>query len=223
MQVASATVQVTIVEGETASADVAVGSSGGEGTLDVDLEWPQDKPVFSPTVALTPQGEAPHAIILPAVVTENGFSSLHAATGFAAGYYTLSVSYSDAAGFTWGGAEAVRLSSGSTTRLIFRPSETVKMTIDPDISKALPIDLSALKPKIGQGEKLSVTATLTQLTSDKFTSYRWYLNGIPQPETTATITYPGKTIPAGDYRLDVAVGTQGVLASNHVLFTIAGN
>jgi hypothetical protein len=97
------------------------------------------------------------------------------------------------------------------------------MTIDPDISKIFPIALSALEPQIGQGENVSVTATLTQLSLGKYTSYRWYLNGLPQPETTATITYPGNTLPRGNYRLDVAVGTQGVLASNHLLFTIAAD
>lgn len=221
MQVGSASIQVTVVEGETTSTDVVVGPSTGDGTLDAYLEWPAENTVSSPSVALTPQGEAPHEIPLPEVVTENGISSLHAAIGFAAGYYTLSVSYKDGDGFTWGGAQAVYITSGKTTKLVFKPFDTTnRMTVDPDISKAIQIVLSDVKSPLGLGQSATVTATL--MTTEKHVNYQWYLNGVLQPEITSTFIVVGKTIGKGNYRLDVVVSVNSVLCSNRVLFTIAG-
>lgn len=221
LQIGSTSAQVTIAAGETASMDVAASLIVGDGTFDVYLEWPAVNVVSSPIAALTPQGGARQEITLPAVVTADGLSSIHATAAFKAGSYTLSVSYLDADGFTWGGAEAVHISPESTTKLVFKPFEAVKMTIDPDISKDIAIDFSSLKAKLGQGETILVTAT--PRTSEKHISYQWYLNGILQPQTAATITFPGRSLSPGDYRLDVVVSVEGVPASNHVLFIIAGN
>ena len=223
LQIASQSVQVAVAAGEKASTDVAISPSVGSGTLDVYLEWPAGNVVSTPAVALTPQGGTPQGVILPAFVTLGALSSIHTYASFKAGSYTLSVSCLDGNGFTWGGAEAVCISPEGTTRLVFKPFDALKMTITPDVSAIFPIVLTSLKPNIGQGEDVSVTAALSQMISDKYTSHQWYLNGLLQPEGSATITFPRKSLPGGDYRLDVVIATQSALASSDVLFTIAGN
>lgn len=221
LQVASATVQVTVVEGETAEKDVAVSPFVGDGTLDVYVQWPAKNAISQLRAALTLQNGALPDITLPAVVITNNVSSVHAAVPFPVGYYTLSVSYLYD-GFTWGGAEAVHISSGGTTKLVFTPFDAVKMSIDPDMSNSSMIAFSPLKSVLGLGQTMTVTATPTQMISGKYLSYQWYLNGLPQPEITSTFTIDGKTLGSGNYRLDVVVSANGVLSSKPVLFTIAG-
>jgi hypothetical protein len=216
VQIESASVRVMVVAGETVSTDVAVSSFVGDGTFEMYMEWPESIAISPATVALTSQGGASQEITLPAVVTENGVSSVHAATAFAAGYYTLSLSYVDSAGFTWGGAEAVHISSGSTTKLVFTPFENIKMTIVPDISKNTTITFDGQRSILGQGASMTVTAT----PSGKVNSYQWYLNGLLLVgETAPATTLLRKSLSPGFYRLDVVVSAQGVLSSDHVLFS----
>lgn len=70
-----------------------------------------------------------------------------------------------------------------------------------------------------------MTITAVPVVSKQFTTftYQWYLNGVTLVGQTAdTLTINGPDHPAGSYRLDVVVASQGVLSSDSVLFTIAG-
>jgi hypothetical protein len=223
LQLASTSLPVTLVAGETASMNAALSPQAGNGTLDVYLEWPTANVVTSPAAALTPPGGTPQVITLPAVATVGALSSIHATPAFKAGFYTLSISYLDGNGFTWGGAEAVRISPQATTMLVFKPFDTVKLAISPDISKNTAITFSGDKPNLGVGGEMTVTAALTQMTSTKDTLYSWYLNGVHVGvASSSAITIKAADLGKGSYRLDVVVATQGVLISDKTVFTIAG-
>ena len=221
-QVASASVHATVRAGETASAAVVVSATVGQGTFDVSMEWPTGVTVSSPLATLTPLAGLPIVIPLEGTASGGGFTAHQTATA-PAGYAILSISYLDGNDFRWGGAEAVYVAAGGSTKILFAPfSTSKKLTIDPDISKAIPIALTGSKDRFGQGEDVSITATPQEMSSGKSISYLWYLNGLAQPATDATITFPRKTL-GGDYRLDVVIATHGTLASDHVIFAVAGN
>ncbi len=224
LQVESASVLVTVVEGETASTKVAMSSSAENGTLDAYAEWPTSKTVSGLKAALTPQGGVPQEISLPAVAIAIDISSVHATAQFPAGYYTLSVSYQDADGFTWGGAKAVHISAGGTTKLVFTPFDAVKkMTVDPDVSNSETFTFNGYKDNLGVTGEMTITWTSTQMFPVKGTFYSWYMNGVPiNGAAASTITIKASDYGKGNYRLDVVVSANGVLSSGKVVFTIAG-
>lgn len=224
MQVGSASVQVKVAAGETASAEAVVSPSVGQGKFDAYAEWPTSKTVSGLKAALTPQGDVPQEISLPAVVIAIDISSVHATAQFPAGYYTLSVSYQDADGFTWGGAKAVHISAGGTTKLVFTPFDAAKkMTVDPDVSNSETFTFSGYKNNLGLTGEMTITATSTQIFPVKGTFYSWYMNGVPiNGAAASTITIKASDYGKGNYRLDVVVSANGVLTSSQVVFTIAG-
>jgi hypothetical protein len=220
MQVASASIQATVAAGQTASAKALLGSSSvGTGTFDVSLTWPAGNTVLPVTVTLSPQVGPPTVMQLAPTGTTY---SAHVLKEVAAGYYTLSATYKDGAGFTWGGAQAVYITSGKATKLVFSPFDTIKVTIDPDISKITTIIFSGYRPNLGLGnDSMTITATPAQLSSTKDTFFSWYMNGVRlESENAPTITIKG--YPKGSYRIDVVISLNAVLCSDDRVFTVAG-
>ena len=224
LQVASASVHVTVVEGETVAEDVGVSPGAGDGSLDVSLEWPAAMGIASVSAFLTPEGGASSPLALPSIVTTNGVSSVTASAAVPAGFYTMSRVFIDKGGFASGGADVVRITSGTTTQLALTVASGVDVTITPDISKVIRITFDGWKPAIGRGAVMTVTATPTVSKQYRSFSYQWYLNGgALDSEVGNAITLSAKDLPPGSYRLDCVVAANGVLSSDHVSFSIAGN
>lgn len=220
-QVASASIHATVAAGQTASAKALIGSSVGLGTFDVSVTWPAVDTVLSPTATLTPQVGSPTVIQLVGTASGNTYSA-HVVAPVEAGYYTLSATYKDGVGFTWGGAQAVYITSGKATKLVFNPFDVIKMTIDPDISKNTAITFSGYRSNLGPGnDSMTITATPAQISSTKDISFSWYLNGVRlENNNSSAVIISG--YPKGYYRLDVVISMSAVLCSANVLFTVAG-
>lgn len=219
MQVESASATVAVAAGQTASVNAPMSSSLAGGSLALAMTWPAAFSLSS--VTLTPQDDAQQTItVTPAA----GISSVSTTLAAPAGYYTLSRVFKDAStGFTSGGADAVRVTSGATTIFELTVDSAVKETIMPDISKTIPIAFTpAVKAVIGRGEILTTTAQPTLSKRYRLFSYQWYLNGEPAGNG-ASVTIAAKEHLGGDYRLDVVVSASGMLSSNSVTFTIPGN
>ena len=217
-RVASANVHVTVVEGQTASADVAVGLSAGKGNLDLSFAWPAG---ITASASLTPEGGAPFAI-----VTTKDVSPFAAAIAVPAGYYTLSRVFRDSAGRVWGGgADAIEIEAGSTTSFVLSVVSGVNVTITPDISKDIPIGFNGSMTNIQRGTGTDSSMTLVAKpeipNQAKSVTYQWYLNGELLPtESSSVITINGRDHPVGGYRLDVVVAVEGKLGSANISFTI---
>ena len=221
MQIASTTVHATVSAGQTASANAVVTPSVGLGTFDVSVTWPAVNTVLSPTATLTPLAGSPTVIQLAGTLSGSAYSA-HVLASVASGYYTLSATYKDGDGFTWGGAQAVYIASGKTTTLVFNPFDTIKVTIDPDISKNTVITFSGYRPNLGlDNNGMTITATPADISSTKGTLFSWYLNGVClEGENAPSIVIKG--YPKGCYRLDVVISMNAVLCSDGVVFTVAG-
>jgi hypothetical protein len=213
--IASTSVSVTIIAGETAAAVVAASQLVSSGTLELSLNWTASPDTSSVVVSLTPQGGVPDTVTLPAVANVNGISSVHASVEVPAGYYTLSRVYrDDMQVVTWGAADALRITFGSTTKLALSGGD---VTITPDILKFVHVTSDN-----GKGEVVTFTAAPTPPPSMKVTSfsYQWYLNGVLQNVTAPTITINMNDHGPGNYRLDVVVSAKGDLSSDGVTFTV---
>jgi hypothetical protein len=220
--VASGTVRVKVVAGETASKDVVVSPVTGTGTLAVTMKWPPGQ-LKDPLVrgTLTPRGGLPTAITL--ALQGEGLSGF---TGIAcaAGYYTLTLSLLDGESVICGGAEAIRVSADSETTVAFAftpsagsNSARLSMTVDPELSNDLRIAFTGQQCVLIQGTTMTVKSDL----SGKVRSYQWYLNGaLLEGQESPSITL-GSALAPGSYRLDLVVSTNSALASENVLFSVA--
>jgi hypothetical protein len=216
VQVESASLLVTVVEGETASHDVVVSQVVGKGNLDMSLEWPVSRNISSAIVSLTPQGGVPFAINLSSAVTTGVVSSISATAEVPAGYYTLSRVFYDGTG----GADAVQITSGGTTKFALSVVSGINLTITPDISKVIPITFDGYKATLAWGSVMTITAKPAVLK----VSYQWYLNGaLLDGETGNSIIITAKDHLPGSYRLDCVVAAKGVLSSDYVSLSITGN
>jgi len=159
-------------------------------------------------------------VALPPVASVNGVSSVSAAAAAAApGYYTLTWVFSDGTG----GADALLIISGAVTTFALSVVKDVSVSIAPDISKTIPLSFSGNRNNLGKSASMTVTATPTPSKQFNSFAFQWYLNGVPLPDQAASaITMNGTDYPGGNYRLDVVVASQGVLSSDSVFFTIAG-
>jgi hypothetical protein len=218
VQVQSASAKVTVAAGQTASVDAALNTSIAGGSLALTMKWPAGFSIAS--VALTPQDNAQPSITVPPVA---GGSSIDTTLAVPACYYILSRVFRNiSTGFTSGGADAVRVASGSTTRFQLTIDSAVNVAIVPDISKTIPITFTGSKAVFGRGESPTITAQPTISKQYRSFTYQWYLNGAPL-SSGSSVTIIAKDHPGGDYRLDVVVSANGMLSSNCVTFTIPGN
>jgi hypothetical protein len=211
--------QVTVVNGQTATVEVSLDATIGDGTLDLQMQWPESRGISPAGVWLAPGTGGPQlAVALPPVATVNGVSSVSAVSAVAPGYYTLTRVFSDGTG----GADALRIVSSAATTFALSVVTEVSVSITPDISKTIPVTFSGKKSNLGKGASMTVTAT--PVASKQFNSFafQWYLNGAPLPnQTEGSITINGTVYPGGNYRLDVVLASQGVLSSDGVFFSIA--
>jgi hypothetical protein len=220
LQVGAAYSQVTVVNGETVTADVSADVTVSDGTLDLQMQWPESRGISPAGVWLAPGTGGPQlAVALPPVATVNGVSSVSAVSAVAPGYYTLTRVFSDGTG----GANALRIVSGAATKFALSVVKEVSVSITPDIPTQIPVTFGGNKSTLGKGASMTVTAT--PATSKQFNSFsfQWYLNGtLIRDQTEGSITISGTDHLGGNYRLDVVVASQGVLSSDGVFFTIAG-
>jgi hypothetical protein len=218
VQVESASLLVTVVEGETSSQDVVVSKVVGEGTLDVFLEWPESRAITLANVTLTPQGGAPVVVTLPPGNHANGLVSVSATAAAPAGYYTLSRVFSDGNG----GADAVQVTSGATTTFALSVVSGINVAITPDISKVIPITFDGYKSTIAKGTSMVLTAKPESSKAFNSFTFQWYLDGVALANQTDTVTIVAAEHPGGSHRLDIVIASHGVLSSDSVLLTIAG-
>jgi hypothetical protein len=210
-KIASASLSVTVAEGLTVSQDFTNTSwSVANGNLELSLEWPVSRGISSAIVSLTPEGGVPLQVTLQPVATTKGGLSVSATAAVPPGYYTLSRVFSDGTG----GADAVQITSGSTTKFVLSVVSGMDLTITPDISKVIPINFTY----VGQGSVMTVTAAPTPSKQYNSFTYQWYLNGAPLAgETGDTITLLAKY---RSYRLDCVVASNGALSSSIVPFFV---
>ena len=219
LELMSTDLKVTVIAGETAAKDVKIGPLSGDGAIDVFVTWPAIRGISLSNVTLTATSGAPLVITFPSADTANGNTSVSAVAAVPPGQYTLSRVFSDGTG----GVNALQITSGATTTFVLSVISGVDVAITPDTSKVIPITFEGDRANLGKGASMTITAV--PAVSKQFSSftYQWYLNGVTLAgQTTGTVTIKGPDHPAGTYRLDVVVASQGVLSSDSVLFTIAG-
>jgi hypothetical protein len=218
-QLGAANPQATVLEGETVAVDVSIDITAATGTLALQMAWPQSRGISPTRVSLVPVSGTPLDVTLPPVTTAGGVSSVSSSTAAVPGCYALTRVFSDGTG----GVDAIAIASGASTAFALSVVTDVSVSISPDISKTIPLVFSGKKSNLGRGASMTVTATPHPSKEFNSFAFQWYLNGVPLADGTAgSVTINGSDYPGGTYRLDAVVASQGVLSSDGVFFTIAG-
>ncbi|HVO39348.1 MAG TPA: hypothetical protein VMV03_10025 [Spirochaetia bacterium] len=215
--ISTATTQVTVVEGSTASADVLESQFTSSSGLSISLTWANALNETFVEADLTPLNGSPSTINLPAAANAGGTTTISATKAVAPGYYTLSRVFQDPTGFRSGGADSLYVPPADTASFALNVDATgaVTVTITPDPPSTFQIALSSVKANYGKGQDITVAATVSGKPS-----IQWYLNGALQSQTGPAVTL--SNLPGGAYRLDCVAAVGGVLISDHVNFSVAG-
>lgn len=226
--IASVTETFTIVSGETTNLDITVLPVVGEGTLTLDLTWPENK-IITPVIeaSITDVNETSYPIIF--TLTEDNISASFTDSTIATGYYTLTIKLLDDTTFIWGNVEAVRIIKNeiSSSNIILIEDDFLltessqygdfQLNVGNDLQNPFGIILTGNLEKLSTGGEHNIVSS-ADITPD---SYKWYLNSeIITDESSSSITI-GKTLPTGNYRLDLIASKGVVLSSSSTSFNVA--
>lgn len=221
--IATASASATISANQTTTVNLTVTPVSGQGTLQLDLSWP-DALLAEPAViaTLTPQSGTAQNITAGFTVDTSGVPDTASyGESWDAGYYTLRLDLTDGGTPVWQEVAAVRIIEAETSVGSYTLAESdinvvaLEVNIDADLQNPYAITLTGQQAQITTADDMTVTATLDPVGTPD--SYEWYLNGALQSGVTGsaiTIGPSGVAVSAGTaYRLSLLV-TDGVTLSS---------
>ena len=234
--IARGTDTVTVVADDTVTADITVVPLSGEGTLDLEISWPEDllaEPAI--TATLTPTGGSANSLSFTIDSDTASYSG-----SWDAGYYDLSIVLRDGDEVVWAGVFVVRIIEGEVSSGVFplteddlsiedsdddpEPSGSILVNIGSELNNPYEITFTGLQAELSDDENMTVGLSLDLTTAPD--SIRWYVNGELIAEETGdslTIGPDGHEVGAGKYWLDVIVSLQSMSSSQGARFTVTGD
>jgi hypothetical protein len=211
--------KAVITAGKITRARAKVCPAHGEGTLGIQVIWPEDL-IENPIIKaeITPEGGSP--MPLPFVLGCN-MRSAYFLGSLKSGYYTVSIHLFDGDDLLWGTVEAVRIIAGVKTCKIYVLVKDMcrgglMLSVKLDMQNPVNIEFIGAEMLILSGSEMTVTA----VTSEPVDSYQWYLDGILlEGDTWPTVTV-GKTLEPGFYMLDLLVEKGPILSSEGISFEV---
>ena len=208
---------VLVQAGKTSAANLVVVPLPGEGTLELSISWPGGT-IENPSVSaeLTPVDRLEQQLSFTVDSAPHG--AIYSGS-WQAGYYTLSMSLSDAGKFVWSRVVAVRILEGQLSL-----GEYQLTGDDLWIPGGAPYQVTL----VGVQDSITVENTMTVgLSLEPSTapdSIRWFINGSEYTNGETITVGPGEIeLGAGSYWLDVVVRKATMVSSARALFTVTSN
>lgn len=227
--IATATGVGTVEAGQTATVNLTLTPVSGQGTLQLDLSWP-DALLAAPgvTATLTPQSGTAQPVSPFTIDTSGAPDTASYLDTWDAGYYTLRLDLTDGGTPVWQEVVAVRIIEGETSVGSYTLSASeinvvtetgaLEVNIGADLQNPYTITFAGQQAQITTADDMTVTATLDPVGTPE--SYEWYLNGALQGTVTGnaiTIGPSGVAVNEGTaYRLSLLV-TDGVTVSSEAI------
>lgn len=211
--------KAAITAGKITHARATVCPVRGEGTLGLQVIWPQDiieNPIIKAEITPAEGPGQPLPFVLGC-----GMRSAVFCGSLKSGYYTVSIHLYDGDDLLWGTVEAVRIIAGVKTCKIYVLEKDMfhgglMLSVKLDMQNPVDIDFTGAEEWILSGSEMTVTA----MTSEPVDIYQWYLDGILlESETGPTVTV-GNTLGPGFYMLDLLVEKGPMLSSGGISFEV---
>jgi alpha-tubulin suppressor-like RCC1 family protein len=223
--IVSGSTSVTIVDGETSTANISCVLIDGTGTLSLNLSWPEST-VTTATV---------EAWIAPLVggstqnitFTTGDVNATWTSSAIADGYYTVSVSLwenSSTRRLLWNTVETALIVTGKTTAGSWTLTESnlnlssgsVVLGISSETKKPLTMQISDAPSELVRGGSFTVTAS--GLPSPLY--WDWYLDGVRQMSGTGPTLTTGSTLGLGRHFITVVGRTDTIAGSTGFSFRV---
>jgi len=222
------TATAPIVAGQTTTVDLTVVPVSGQGTLDLEVSWP-DGLLADPDIAATIaplDGDGTDISALFTVDLDGDPDAASYSGSWDDGYYTLNLAVTDGGTTVWADAYAVRIIAAAVTAETIALAESdingtrLTLTIDSDLQNPSTVVFSEEPTSVPVDIDTTITASLDpEVVVD---SYQWYLNGqLQDVATTDSITLgPGGSnlIDGTSYELSLIVRHGTVLSSGGFSF-----
>ena len=217
---------VLVQAGKTSAANLVVVPLPGEGTLELRISWPGDT-IDNPSVAarLTPVDGVEQQLTF---AVDTASRSATYSGSWQVGYYTLSISLSDAGKVVWSRVVAVRILEGQLSLGEYQltgdepSSGGIEIGIGSNLNNPYQVTLIGLQDSITVDDTMTVGLSLEPSTAPD--SIRWFINGSKYTNGETITVGPGEIeLGAGSYRLDVVVRKATMVSSAGAVFTVTSN
>ncbi|HEX3048780.1 MAG TPA: hypothetical protein VHY08_28790 [Bacillota bacterium] len=216
---------VNVIAGASNNAKVILRPLSGSGALRVAVSWPANL-ITNPLVTgiLTPKDGT--GLNINFILAGDNLSATYENSNLNSGYYTLLTQLKDGTTVKWGAIESVRIITGQTAEGSFPltsspgQNEDISLIITPDLQNPITFTFSGQQENLPIGTEMTVTAHPSEVDID---SYQWYLNGrllVSENGNSVTI---GKSLAAGNYRLDVVVTKGNIISTGFIVFNVVVN
>lgn len=217
----------TVAVAETVAASIIVTPLTGDGTLELNINWPVSL-IDTPVVSASLIDSDSTSNILEFTLTPEGAVTSGAYSGdWTAGYYTLFLKLLDDDYVLWSRTVTVRMIEGETATATYTLTESdlsnvanpevygaIELSIGADLQNPFNLTLSGEDVTLQRDE--SMTLTVSDQPADSTIS--WYINGTKQDAYTSdTLTIVGEEsvdtgleLTFGRYWVDVIVTSDGI-------------